>query len=86
MPDGAYCFRSLALPAPQHPGGMDPPNSGGAATSSPATIMEWPHEFVVFSPTSNAISSVDDAIRELWPEVDGAFKRIWDGPDPTKSH
>lgn len=45
-----------------------------------------PHEFVVFSPTSNAISSVDDAIRELWPEVDGTFKRIWDGPDPTKSH
>lgn len=44
-----------------------------------------PHEFVVFSPTSNAISSVEDAMRELWPEVEGTFERIWDGPDPSKS-
>lgn len=44
-----------------------------------------PHEFVVFSPTSNAISSVDDAIRELWPEVAETFDRIWDSPDSSKS-
>lgn len=44
-----------------------------------------PHEFVVFSPTSNAISSVEDAMRELWPEVEETFDRIWDRPDPSKS-
>lgn len=44
-----------------------------------------PHEFVVFSPTSDAISSVEDAVRELWPEVEKTFSHIWDGPDPSKA-
>lgn len=43
-----------------------------------------PHEFVVFTPTSTAISSAEEAVRELWPQVEGTFKRVWDGPDPSK--
>ena len=43
-----------------------------------------PHEFVVFSPTSDSISSVEDAIRELWPLVEETFDRVWDRPAPPE--
>lgn len=43
-----------------------------------------PHEFIVFSPTSDAISSIEDAIRELWPVVEGMYDRVWDMPEPPE--
>lgn len=43
-----------------------------------------PHEFVVFSPTSDGITSVNAAIRDLWPEVQDTFARVWDDPKPQR--
>jgi hypothetical protein len=45
-----------------------------------------PHEFVVFSPTSDAISSIEDVIRDLWPIVEGTFDRVWEMPEPPERH
>lgn len=45
-----------------------------------------PHEFVVFSPTSEPILSIEDAVQALWPEVETDFDRIWDRPDPRVGH
>ncbi|MBU21277.1 MAG: hypothetical protein CMH37_14385 [Microbacterium sp.] len=43
-----------------------------------------PHEFVVFSPASDSISSAQDAMRELWPVVQETFDRVWDAPGPPE--
>lgn len=43
-----------------------------------------PHEFIVFPPASDAITSVEDAIRELWPAVAPTFDLIWGHPEAPK--
>ncbi len=43
-----------------------------------------PHEFIAFTPTSDTISSLDDAVRQLWPKVERSFDLIWDRPEPPK--
>jgi len=40
------------------------------------------HDFVVFTPESSRIASVDDGLRLVWPTVSDEFGRIWDSPEP----
>ena len=39
-----------------------------------------PHEFVILGPRAAAISSVDDAVREVWPLVADEYAKVWDKP------
>lgn len=39
-----------------------------------------PHEFVVLGPSSAELSSVEDGLRLVWPEVADEYARVWDQP------
>ena len=41
-----------------------------------------PHEFVVSGPRAQAIDSVEDGLRQVWPLVADRFAQIWDLPTP----
>ena len=41
-----------------------------------------PHEFVVFGDLAEDVSSLDDALRLVWPCVKDAYARIWDAKVP----
>ena len=41
-----------------------------------------PHDFVVFAPLADAIDSVEDGLRVVWPLVADEFDRVWDLPNP----
>ena len=44
-----------------------------------------PHDFVVFPPLADAIDSVEDGLREVWPLVAGEFARVWQLPKPPST-
>jgi hypothetical protein len=41
-----------------------------------------PHEFVVFPPLADAVRSVEDGLRLVWPLVADDFERVWELPKP----
>lgn len=41
-----------------------------------------PHDFVVFSPLAERITSVDDGLGILWPLVADEYAGVWDLPTP----
>lgn len=41
-----------------------------------------PHEFVLFGELADAVDSVEDGARTVWPLVAEAYARIWDAADP----
>lgn len=41
-----------------------------------------PHEFAVSGPLTDAIGSVDDGLKQVWPLVARAYARVWDADDP----
>ena len=41
-----------------------------------------PHEFVLFDDRANAVGSVDDGLREIWPLVAHAYAGVWDASKP----
>lgn len=41
-----------------------------------------PHDFVVPSPGSDAIDSVDDGLRVIWPIVARVYAEVWDSEAP----
>lgn len=43
-----------------------------------------PHDFVVFAPQAELITSVDDGLRILWPLVADEYARVWDLPTPRQ--
>lgn len=44
-----------------------------------------PHEFVIFGDLADAVGSVDDGLREVWPLVADAYAGVWEAPDPPSS-
>ena len=43
-----------------------------------------PHDFVISGPLAARISSVEDGLALVWPEVSGDFARDWDLPEPSR--
>ena len=43
------------------------------------------HDFVVFSPDSENINSLEDGLRLVWPQVSEQFERSWNQPNPPAS-
>ncbi|WP_286345273.1 hypothetical protein [Frondihabitans sucicola] len=41
------------------------------------------HEFVILAPDSTAITTADEAVARVWPQVDAEFARIWDASSAT---
>jgi hypothetical protein len=41
-----------------------------------------PHEFVIFGDLAEAVQSVEDGLREVWPLVADAYAAVWDAPEP----
>lgn len=41
-----------------------------------------PHEFVVYPPDAEMISSVGDGLRHVWAAVADEYSAIWDQSDP----
>lgn len=46
-----------------------------------------PHEFIVYGPLADVITSVEDGLRLVWrqPQVSGEFARVWDLPSPLSA-
>lgn len=40
------------------------------------------HDVVVFGDLAREMTSVDDAVRAIWPLVEDRFAAIWDQPSP----
>ncbi len=40
-----------------------------------------PHEFVVYPPEADEISSVESGRELVWPEVAGVYEQLWGGPN-----
>ena len=45
-----------------------------------------PHEFVVFSPLADKVTSVEHGREVVWPIVRGKFARIWRLPKPPSEN
>jgi len=41
-----------------------------------------PHEFVLFGRLADAVGSVDEGVREVWPLVAEAYAGVWEASDP----
>ncbi|GAA1915469.1 hypothetical protein [Nocardioides marmoribigeumensis] len=51
------------------------PDPLGRTDSAGRTI---PHEFVIFPPQTAIVTSIDDAMVQIWPTVEAEFAAIWD--------
>lgn len=56
------------------------PDPEGRADAAGRVI---PHEFVVIGPESDSVTSVDDGLRTVWPEVQEWYGRLWNQTDPA---
>ena len=59
--------------------GLRFPDPEGRTDASGRVI---PHEFVVWGPDANRISSLEDGLMLVWAEVGEEFARVWDLPEP----
>jgi hypothetical protein len=41
-----------------------------------------PHEFVIFGDLADAVDSVEEGLRMIWPLVADAYASVWEAPDP----
>jgi hypothetical protein len=41
-----------------------------------------PHEFVVFGDLADAVNSVEDGLRTIWPLVSETYASVWKSADP----
>ena len=55
------------------------PDPEGRRDSSRRVIF---HEFVVLNSSESSIGSVDDAIGQLWPLVEGFYQSAWNAENP----
>ncbi|MBC9954618.1 hypothetical protein ICM05_08165 [Leucobacter sp. cx-42] len=39
-----------------------------------------PHEIIVFGDPAETVQSLDDALREIWPELSVQYDAVWDMP------